>query len=103
MEPILADARGQDINKLTPQKKRLLYSRLLARLVHELRNPLGSLDIRVQILAYFDRLLLRAEKRHIPRGNGLCNQCHPRLPGGDLAGDLPIPMTGWPAQAAPEP
>src|SRR5260221_4543953 len=50
MEKILANALGQDVSKLAAQEKRLLLSRLLARLAHEIRNPLSSLDIHVQLL-----------------------------------------------------
>jgi signal transduction histidine kinase len=50
MEKILANALGQDVNKLAAQEKRLLLSRLLARFAHEVRNPLSSLDIHVQLL-----------------------------------------------------
>ncbi len=50
MEKILATALGQDLNKLAAQEKQLLLSRLLARLAHEIRNPLSSLDIHVQLL-----------------------------------------------------
>ena len=50
MEKILAKALGQDVNKLAVQEKRLLLSRLLARFAHEIRNPLSSLDIHVQLL-----------------------------------------------------
>lgn len=50
METILATALGQDVSKLAAQEKRLLLSRLLARLAHEIRNPLSSLDIHVQLL-----------------------------------------------------
>ncbi len=50
METILAKALGQDVNKLAAQEKRLLLSRLLARFAHEVRNPLSSLDIHVQLL-----------------------------------------------------
>lgn len=50
MEKILADALGQDVSKLAAQEKRLLLSRLLARFAHEVRNPLSSLDIHVQLL-----------------------------------------------------
>jgi signal transduction histidine kinase len=41
---------GQDVTKLAAQEKQLLLSRLLARLAHEIRNPLSSLDIHVQLL-----------------------------------------------------
>ena len=50
MEKILAKALGQDVSKLAAQEKRLLLSRLLARFAHEIRNPLSSLDIHVQLL-----------------------------------------------------
>lgn len=50
MERILANALGQDVSKLAAQEKRLLLSRLLARFAHEVRNPLSSLDIHVQLL-----------------------------------------------------
>jgi two-component system sensor histidine kinase HydH len=50
MERILAKALGEDVTKLAAQEKQLLLSRLLARLAHEIRNPLSSLDIHVQLL-----------------------------------------------------
>jgi len=50
MEKILANALGQDVSKLAALEKRLLLSRLLARFAHEVRNPLSSLDIHVQLL-----------------------------------------------------
>jgi signal transduction histidine kinase len=50
MEKLLATALGQDVSKLEAQEKQLLLSRLLARLAHEIRNPLSSLDIHVQLL-----------------------------------------------------
>lgn len=50
MEKILANALGEDVSKLAAQEKRLLLSRLLARFAHEVRNPLSSLDIHVQLL-----------------------------------------------------
>lgn len=50
MEKILAKALGQDVSKLAAQEKQLLLSRLLARVAHEIRNPLSSLDIHVQLL-----------------------------------------------------
>ncbi len=51
MEKILSQALGQDVSKLAAQEKQLLLSRLLANLAHEIRNPLSSLDIHVQLLA----------------------------------------------------
>lgn len=50
METILAKALGQDLPPVTAEEKRLLLSRLLGRLAHEIRNPLSSLDIHVQLL-----------------------------------------------------
>ena len=50
MERILAKALGQDMSQLAAQEKQLLLTRLLARLAHEIRNPLSSLDIHVQLL-----------------------------------------------------
>ena len=38
------------MSKAAVQEKQLLLSRLLARLAHEIRNPLSSLDIHVQLL-----------------------------------------------------
>ena len=50
MDRILADALGQDVTKLATEEKQRLLSRLLARLAHEIRNPLSSLAIHVQLL-----------------------------------------------------
>lgn len=50
MESILAKALGQDSGQLAVAEKRDLLERLLARLAHEIRNPLSSLDIHVQLL-----------------------------------------------------
>lgn len=50
MEKILAKALGQDVRKLAAEEKQRLLSRLLTRLAHEIRNPLSSLDIHVQLL-----------------------------------------------------
>ena len=50
MEKILAKALGQDLTQLAAEEKQLLLSRLLMRLAHEIRNPLSSLDIHVQLL-----------------------------------------------------
>lgn len=50
MDTILAKALGQDVAQLAATEKQLLLSRLLARLAHEIRNPLSSLDIHVQLL-----------------------------------------------------
>jgi len=50
VEKLLAKALGQDVTQLALQEKQLLLSRLLARLAHEIRNPLSSLHIHVQLL-----------------------------------------------------
>jgi signal transduction histidine kinase len=50
MDKILAEAFGQDARHLATEEKQLLLSRLLARLAHEIRNPLSSLNIHVQLL-----------------------------------------------------
>jgi two-component system sensor histidine kinase HydH len=50
VEDILAQALGQDVSQLAAAEKRDLLARLLGRLAHEVRNPLSSLDIHVQLL-----------------------------------------------------
>jgi len=50
METILAQALGQESPPSTTEEKRRLLSRLLGRLAHEIRNPLSSLDVHVQLL-----------------------------------------------------
>jgi signal transduction histidine kinase len=55
VERILAQAIGHPVpplvlQRLTQEQKRELLTRLLAHLAHELRNPLSSLDIHVQLL-----------------------------------------------------
>ncbi len=50
METILANALGQDASQAAVAEKRDLLERLMARLAHEIRNPLSSLDIHVQLL-----------------------------------------------------
>jgi two-component system, NtrC family, sensor histidine kinase HydH len=50
VERILAKALGQDVAQLATAEKQLLLARLLGRLAHEIRNPLSSLDIHVQLL-----------------------------------------------------
>lgn len=49
MEHLAITAMPHDAAKEV-QEKQLLLSRLLARLAHEIRNPLSSLDIHVQLL-----------------------------------------------------
>lgn len=48
MENLLAKALGQDASAVA--EKRVLLERLMARLAHEIRNPLSSLNIHVQLL-----------------------------------------------------
>jgi signal transduction histidine kinase len=50
VESILAKALGHEPGQLAVAEKRDLLERLLARLAHEIRNPLSSLDIHVQLL-----------------------------------------------------
>ena len=50
MESILAEALGQEGAQTPVAEKRDVLERLLARLAHEIRNPLSSLDIHVQLL-----------------------------------------------------
>lgn len=50
MESILAKALGQDVSQMASEEKQQLLGRLLGRLAHEIRNPLSSLDIHVQLL-----------------------------------------------------
>jgi two-component system sensor histidine kinase HydH len=49
MQQTAATSTPHDAAKVV-QEKQLLLSRLLARLAHEIRNPLSSLDIHVQLL-----------------------------------------------------
>jgi two-component system, NtrC family, sensor histidine kinase HydH len=50
VESILANALGNEGAQAALAEKRDLLERLLARLAHEIRNPLSSLDIHVQLL-----------------------------------------------------
>jgi len=50
VESILAQALGEDASHLAVAEKRELLARLLGRLAHEVRNPLSSLDVHVQLL-----------------------------------------------------
>jgi len=50
METTPSKALEPDVLQLATDEKRLLLSRLVARLAHEVRNPLSSLDIHVQLL-----------------------------------------------------
>src|SRR6476661_5273931 len=50
METISSKPAGVELAPSIVAEKRDLLSRLLARLAHEIRNPLSSLDIHVQLL-----------------------------------------------------
>jgi signal transduction histidine kinase len=50
VESILDTALGQDSSQAAAAEKRDLLQRLLGRLAHEIRNPLSSLDVHVQLL-----------------------------------------------------
>jgi two-component system, NtrC family, sensor histidine kinase HydH len=50
VERIVAKALSQNGSESVAAEKRDLFSRLLGRLAHEIRNPLSSLDIHVQLL-----------------------------------------------------
>src|SRR5262249_35191064 len=76
VETILAKALGQDVTQLAVEEKRDLLERLLARLAHEIRNPLTSLDVHVQLLEE-DLSSLAPNTR---------NQLNPRL--GIIRGEL---------------
>lgn len=76
METILAKALGQDPKQTAAEEKRDLLARLLARLAHEIRNPLSSLDVHVQLLEE-DLTAVAPE---------ICHQLNPRL--GIIRGEL---------------
>ena len=70
MESIFARALGQEPVSSTAQEKRELLSRLIARLAHEIRNPLSSLHIHVQLLEEdVARSLPEAKSRFATRFN----------------------------------
>ena len=50
MQTIPGIQLGYDATHLVTTEKQLLLSRLLAQLAHEIRNPLSSLDVHVQLL-----------------------------------------------------
>ena len=81
MESILAKALGQDVSQLAAAEKRDLLARLLGRLAHEVRNPLSSLDIHVQLLEE-DLLSLAPQMREqlVPRLEIIHGELH-RLEG----------------------
>ena len=59
----MAKALGQDPSQTAAEGKRDLLERLLARVAHEIRNPLSSLDVHVQLLEE-DLCALAPEMRH---------------------------------------
>lgn len=68
MESILARVLGQDTAATPAAEKRDLLARLLARLAHEIRNPLSSLDIHVQLLEEdLDELTPKLREQVAPR------------------------------------
>jgi two-component system sensor histidine kinase HydH len=50
MDTLPSDALGRDTSELAAEETQRLLSRLLSRLAHEIRNPLGALDVHVQLL-----------------------------------------------------
>jgi two-component system sensor histidine kinase HydH len=50
MNAFLSNALGPDAVQLTAEEKQHLLSRLFSRLAHEIRNPLSSIAIHVQLL-----------------------------------------------------
>jgi len=44
------DTLGHDAAQLVAEERQRLLSRMLSQLAHEIRNPLGSLDVHVQLL-----------------------------------------------------
>jgi signal transduction histidine kinase len=50
VERILENALGYDVAPTAAAEKRDLLARLLARVAHEIRNPLSSLNIHIQLL-----------------------------------------------------
>jgi signal transduction histidine kinase len=50
VDNILDSAFGRDASQLAMAEKRDLLERMLGRLAHEIRNPLSSLDVHVQLL-----------------------------------------------------
>jgi two-component system sensor histidine kinase HydH len=50
MNAAIHDTLGQDASQLAVTERQQLLSRMLSQLAHEIRNPLGSLDVHVQLL-----------------------------------------------------
>lgn len=65
METILAKALDPEAGPAAVAEKRHLLERLLARLAHEIRNPLSSLDIHVQLLEEDLAPLAPAQREHL--------------------------------------
>jgi two-component system sensor histidine kinase HydH len=60
VDTLLARALGGDASQVVAEQRQALLSRLLSRLAHEVRNPLSSLDVHVQ--------LLEEDLGHLPAG-----------------------------------
>ena len=65
MDALLKNALGRDASELAAEERQRLLSRLLARLAHEIRNPLSSLDVHVQLLEEDLVRILPPVSRHI--------------------------------------
>jgi two-component system sensor histidine kinase HydH len=50
MTTAIQDVLGRDASELTVTDQQRMLSRMLSHLAHEIRNPLGSLDVHVQLL-----------------------------------------------------
>ena len=50
MDAVIQDALSRDASQLAVTERQRLLSRMLSQLAHEIRNPLGSLDVHVQLL-----------------------------------------------------
>jgi two-component system, NtrC family, sensor histidine kinase HydH len=50
MNAAIQDTLGHDVSQLAVAERQRLLSRMLSQLAHEIRNPLGSLDVHVQLL-----------------------------------------------------
>jgi signal transduction histidine kinase len=50
MDTAIRDESGRAASELVAEERQRLLSRMLSRLAHEIRNPLSSLDVHVQLL-----------------------------------------------------
>src|SRR5690349_18607895 len=65
MDSLLAKPASTDITPSVAAEKRDLLARLLGRLAHEIRNPLSSLDIHVQLLEEDLAQFAPAQRQHL--------------------------------------